>query len=110
MDEPDLDFSGQWDVIIDEKWRLKLPAELELSFVYFVEGDGGLRMYGEPPIEEAFLLFCCEVKAGRVLVPELLRGSPSFYCGKTVRLAGMGNYLEIWPWPASARGILAVAS
>jgi len=109
-------FFGKWDLRIDEKWRLHIPAVIRKQFnnsnsvILYEDNDGCLRIE-KPPLSQSIVypsaIYIIDIKKGRrgresekwFLVPKYLRGSTSFYYGRKVTLVGRGNYLEIWPRP-----------
>lgn len=98
---------GRWDVTIDNKWRLNIPAALQSqvdNFVLLEEGEDGCIKIKKPPLkadEDPTSIFIIEVEqrkyGKRILIPQSLRGSTSFFYGRKVTLAGKGDYLELWP-------------
>lgn len=108
-------FCGKYNLRFDEKWRLDIPAAIakELDgyvLVYENEKDDCIRIKKLPLDKRVKMdpasFYIVEVKEvknknnrKRILIPQPLRRSTSFYYGKRVILVGRGDYLEIWPRP-----------
>lgn len=112
-------FYGKWDVVIDEKWRLRFPAAIEAkldNFILLKEGTSGCLQIWKAPHkiegEDSASVFIMEVETvdfqmtnghwyrkRRMRIPISLRGAISFYFGRRVTLVGRGEYLELWPRP-----------
>jgi DNA-binding transcriptional regulator/RsmH inhibitor MraZ len=99
-------FYGKWSIKVDYKWRLAIPKKILKYFndkVFLYQKNEVIRIENFDNLllfDKGENIFVCEFKDnGRILIPKYLRGSPSFYFGKTVLLAGRGDYIEIWPRP-----------
>lgn len=101
-------FYGQWDYLIDSKWRLRIRKEiadqLEDKVLVFENENGYVRIENLPSkLDENHFPYVCKLSKGqsrgdrRLLIPPRLRNSTSFIFGRRVTLAGMGDRLEIWP-------------
>jgi len=100
-------FLGRWNTKIDEKWRLYIPTPIHKEFgksVLLREGekDGCILIQKQDfsKVAKPSQIFVERIRnGGRVIIPNLLRNSTSFYYGKNVTIVGKGKHLEIWPRP-----------
>lgn len=98
-------FFGQWEIKIDDKWRLAIPSavrEYFNDFLFLKEGmDGCLEIYSLLDLDylDPSFLFKERIKKNRIKIPAPLRKSISFYFGKKITLVGRGYSLELWPRP-----------
>jgi DNA-binding transcriptional regulator/RsmH inhibitor MraZ len=111
-------FYGRWNIKIDEKWRLRIPAIIAKEF-----NNGLILLYQKEEcvilekvlsfnlinktVKDFSLVFIIKIKQEkknkRIMIPEELRASNSFYFGKTITLVGRGSWLEVWPRPSRLR-------
>jgi DNA-binding transcriptional regulator/RsmH inhibitor MraZ len=98
-------FCGRWNLRVDKKWRLNIPTAINGigNFILLCENDDGCIRIENLPLGAAEVADPASVfiiEAGkRILIPQSLRGSTSFYYGRRVTLAGKGDHLELWPRP-----------
>ncbi|MFP4617076.1 MAG: hypothetical protein ACLFNR_02855 [Candidatus Paceibacterota bacterium] len=96
-------FYGQWDLVVDDKWRLRIPSELSYEI-----GEKVLIFECGERIQIKNLLTDMSendypyvvvvkdnIKGKRILIPKRLRGSKVFLSGRNVLMLGKGDYIEI---------------
>ncbi len=103
------------DAVLDENWRLFIPAIFRPDFgqslnstrVLFLSGNGCVRIYPYPDGEDIWLeQFRVSLRkkskngnGSRMSIPGMFRRSVSFFYGRTVTLVGKREYIEIQPSP-----------
>lgn len=99
-------FLGRWDAKIDPKWRLYIPAVINKQFgksVLLKEGEDGcilLQKQDLSRVKDSSHVFVEKIRnGGRIIIPDFLRSSNSFYFGKNVTVTGRGDHLKIMPRP-----------
>ena len=99
-------FLGRWDAKIDPKWRLCIPAVINKQFgksVLLKEGKDGcilLQKQDISKVKDFSYVFVEKIRnGGRIMIPNPLRSSVSFYYGRNVTIAGEGDHLKIMPRP-----------
>lgn len=94
-------FYGKWNASVDHKWRMNVPREILKDLgqkVLLYESNEVIRIEVFKGVTEKLeLIHLCKVKSGKILIPEHLRNSESFYFGKKISIVGKGGFLEIWP-------------
>jgi len=100
---------GRWDRRVDvhqNKWRLSLPVsvkEIFLKGILLREGKDDcieLRPIGSTKLKNPSSVFIKKLEnSGRILIPEGLRKSISFYYGQNVTIAVEDDHLVLWPRP-----------
>jgi DNA-binding transcriptional regulator/RsmH inhibitor MraZ len=105
-------FYGQWDLVLDTKWRLNFPSDVNNYIPDYVlvrlDRDGCVQIHpviqsnSNPKNPLSVFLKKVEIDSRgrrRIVIPPPFRGSNSFYYGRKVKLVGRGSFLELWPWP-----------
>ena len=87
-------------VIIDEKWRLRIPAKLseKVGRTVFVSRTDSECLQIHLKTKNGTRVQVSTKGGKRFLVPKSLRKSNSFYFGRKVRLVYSGDTIEIKPW------------
>ena len=100
---------GRWDRRVDthqNKWRLSLPSrtkEIFLEGILLREGKDDcieLCPVDSTKLKNPSSVFIEKLEnGGRIVIPESLRKSTSFYYGQNVTIVGEGDCLVLWPRP-----------
>lgn len=101
-------FYGQWNYVVDERWRIRIPREISEQLgdkvLVFENKNGCVRIEDLPSrMNEEHFPYVHKLsetrprREKRLLIPIRLRDTVSFMFGRKVTLVGMGDHLEIWP-------------
>lgn len=100
-------FRNKWNITVDEKARIVLPAEIKGfgEVVFFQEGrDGCIRIFPDSTNltklnNDREVVIPARIDPGkrRLLIPSELRGSITFCCRPKITLVVCEGYLKLWP-------------
>jgi DNA-binding transcriptional regulator/RsmH inhibitor MraZ len=96
-----MDSVARWNTAVDYKWRLAIPSQLLKKIgekvMIFEKQDGCIEIY--PSVTDLSFPFVHQVKSGgRILIPQSMRNSTSFYFGKKVTIVAKHNgAIELHP-------------